>query len=62
MAGTPTASIATSTPSPSLSSQIRSAGVLGRGVDRRVGAQLLGARESAIGEIHRHDAARSPGR
>ena len=60
--GMPTASSATSAPSPSVSSMIARDGVLAAVVDRRVGAELAGAREPAVGEVDGDDLARRESR
>ena len=59
VAGTPTASMATSAPSPSVSSRTTSSGVLAAVVDDDVGAELLGGLEPAVGQVDGDDVARA---
>ena len=57
VSGTPTASMATSTPRPSVSSMHACDGVLDAVVDRHVCAELSGLREPSVGEVDRDHAA-----
>ena len=59
VAGTPTASIATSAPSPSVSSRDDRQRILAAVVDGDVGAELLGRFQPAVGEVDGDDVARA---